>query len=70
MDTVTYDEYEGLIVLDNEEEIGYEDLLLCFQPILDGPMMLLNEYSMCNFFKLVFKKDFTSLSIIILKYSN
>lgn len=60
MDTVTYDEDECLIVLDNEEEIGYEDLLLCFQPILDGPMMLLEEESMCNFFELVFNKNFSS----------
>lgn len=60
MDTVTYDEDECLIVLDNEEEIGYEDLLLCFQPILDGPMMLLAEESMFNFFELVFNKDFDS----------
>lgn len=60
MDTVTYDEDECLIVLDNEEEIGYEDLLLCFQSILDGPVMLLSEESMCNFFELVFNKNFDS----------
>lgn len=60
MDTVTYDENECLIILDNEEEVGYEDLLLCFQPILDGPMMLLDEESMCNFFEFVFNKNFES----------
>lgn len=60
IDTVKYNEDEYEIVLDHGKKLGYEDLLLCFQQIASGPIMLLQEESMDNFFDLVFNKDFNA----------
>ena len=57
MKTVTYDEEEGILILDNEEEISYDTALICFQTIYDGPMMILEEGSSNEFFELVFNKS-------------
>lgn len=60
IDTVDLDEESGCIILENKNEIGYEDTLLCFQSILNGPCMLLKEDSLCSFFDLVFDVSTTS----------
>lgn len=53
---ITFDEKEGILILENGNELCYEDTLICYQDILDGPTMLLIEESLERFFDGLFNK--------------